>query len=89
MHDNPRPGIAPPGTPAHEHQRRLVLELAAEPPPEGDCPAELAAVLGLAPHALEAAADALVAAGLAERRAGRLRASPQTLVLDALWPLGR
>jgi hypothetical protein len=79
--------VAHPGTPEFEHQRRLLLELAVEPPVDGDRPADLARTLGLAPEALDAAADALVAAGLALRRGGRLFPSPVTMALDALWPI--
>lgn len=85
--DPRRAGVARPGTEAHEHQRRLVLELAVEPPAEGDRLADLARALDLSPEALAAAAEALVAAGLAERRNGRLFPSPATRALDALWPL--
>lgn len=81
-------GVARPGTPAHEHQRRLVLELAIEPPAAGERPEDLARVLGLPQVALEAAAGALVAAGLVERREGRLFPSRATRALEALWPLG-
>lgn len=80
-------GVARPGTQAHENQRRLVLELAVEPPPDGDRPADLARALELSTEALEAAADALIAAGLAERRDGRLFPSAATRALDVLWPL--
>ena len=81
-------GIALPGTPEHEHQRRLVLELAVMPPVAGDREADLARVLALTPAELAAAGAALVAAGLAERRGDRLFASPATRALEALWPVG-
>ena len=80
-------GVARPGTQAYEDQRRLVLELAVEPPADGDRLSDLARTLQLSPQALEAAAGALVAAGLAERRGGRLFPSAATRALDALWPL--
>ena len=80
-------GVAAPGTPAHEHQRRLILELAVEPPEGGDRVEDLARTLELAPVALKAAADALIAVGLAERRDGRLFPSAATRAMDALWPL--
>jgi hypothetical protein len=84
----PRPTVvAPLDTPEFEHQRRLLLELAVAPPAEGDRSADLARVLGLPRPALEAAADALVSAGLAERRADRLFPSPATMAIEALWPL--
>ena len=79
--------VARPGTLEHEHQRRLVLELAVESPAGGDLPGNLARTLQLSPRALEAAADALIAAGLAERRDGRLFPSAATRALEALWPL--
>jgi hypothetical protein len=80
-------GVAPPGTPAHEHQRRLLLELAVRPPSDGDRVEDLARTLELSPVALKAAADALIAVGLAERRDGRLFPSAATRAMDALWPL--
>jgi DNA-binding transcriptional ArsR family regulator len=79
--------LARPGSPAHEHQRRLILELAVEPPAAGERPEDLARVLELSPAALEAAAEALVAAGLVERRDGRLFPSAATRAIEALWPL--
>jgi hypothetical protein len=79
--------VARAGTRAYEHQRRLVLELAVEPPDGGERPADLARTLGFSLPALEAAADALIAAGLAERRCGRLFPSHATRALEALWPL--
>ena len=83
MHDH-RSG---PGALEREQQRRLLLELAVEPPVDGDRPADLARALGFSLAEIEAAADALVAAGLAERRDGRLFASRATRALDALWPI--
>jgi hypothetical protein len=84
----PRPdAVARPGTPEFEHQRRLLLELAVAPPLEGDRLADLARVLELTRPALEAAAEALVRAGLAERRGARLFASTATRAVEALWPL--
>ena len=80
-------GVAQPGSPAHEHQRRLILELAVEPPTDGDRVEDLARTLELSAVALKAAADALIAVGLAERRDGRLFPSPATRAMDALWPL--
>jgi hypothetical protein len=67
-----RPGeVAPPGTVEHEHQRRLLLELAVDPPERGDAIAELARTLGLA-----------------ERREGRLFATPAVAAVERLWPFG-
>jgi hypothetical protein len=79
-------GVARPGTPAHEHQRRLILELAVDPPDGGERLSDLARVLELPPAAVEAAAGALVTAGLAERRDGRLFPSAATRAIEALWP---
>jgi hypothetical protein len=80
--------VARSDTPEHEHQRRLVLELAVDPPAEGDHPDDLAHTLGFTRAAIDAAADGLVAAGLAEWRDDRLFASAATTALDALWPIG-
>ena len=80
-------GVARPGTPEYQQQRRLVLELAVMPPEGGDHPADLARTLGYSLAEIEAAADALIISGLAERRRGRLFASSPALALDALWPI--
>jgi Mn-dependent DtxR family transcriptional regulator len=80
-------GVARPGTQAHEHQRRLILELAIEPPEAGEHPEDLARVLDLSPVAVESAAKALIAAGLVERRGGRLFPSAATRAIEELWPL--
>ena len=79
-------GVAPLGTAAHEHQRRLILELAVEPPAAGDRLEDLARALELSPAEVDAAAGALVAVGLAERRDGRLFPSQATRAIEALWP---
>jgi hypothetical protein len=81
--------IAAPGTVEHLHQRRLLLELAVAPPAGGDDPGDLAIALGFPRAAIEAAGDALVAAGLAERRGGRLFPSRVTMACEALWPIAR
>jgi hypothetical protein len=83
----PPAGVARPGSPEFEHQRRLVLELAVDPPPGGQTVPELAAVLELTLPQIEAAAAGLQRAGLVERRADRLHATPPVLALDVLWPL--
>jgi hypothetical protein len=92
MQDDPsasRPAaVARSDTPQYEHQRRLVLELAVDPPAEGDHPSDLARTLGFPRAAIDAAADGLIAAGLAVRRGDRLFASGATKALDALWPIG-
>ena len=80
-------GVARPGTPAHEHQRRLILELAIEPPEGGERPEDLARVLELSPAAIASAADSLIEAGLVERRDGRLFPTQPTRAIEALWPL--
>ena len=79
-------GVARPGTPSHEQQRRLILELAIEPPEGGERPEDLARVLELSPVAIEAAAEALIAVGLVERRGGRLFPSAATRAIEELWP---
>ncbi len=84
----PPAGVARPGSAEFEHQRRVLLELAVDPPPSGSAVAALAAELGLTAGEVEAAAAGLVSAGLAERRADRLRATPPVLAVEALWPLG-
>jgi hypothetical protein len=82
-------GVAPPGSPAFEHQRRLLLELAVDPPAEGDAVADLAKALALSAEQVEAAAEGLERAGLVERRGGRLLATPPVQAVEVLWPIAR
>jgi hypothetical protein len=93
MHEDriagPPAGVARPGSPEFEPQRRLLLELAVDPPADGDEVADLAAVLDLSPRELESAASALERLGLCERRNGRLRATVALRAVEALWPLAR
>ncbi len=84
----PPAGVAHPGTAQFEHQRRLLLELAVDPPPRGSAVVALAAELELTAGEVEAAAAGLERAGVAERRGDRLRATPPVLAVEALWPLG-
>jgi hypothetical protein len=84
----PPEGVARPGTPEFDHQRRLLLELAVDPPEHGDSAAELASTLELTAGELETAAAELERAGLLVRRAGRLYAAPVVLAVEALWPFG-
>jgi DNA-binding MarR family transcriptional regulator len=90
MHEHrtvaPPAGVARPGSTEFEHQRRLLLELAVDPPPLGDGVAELADTLDVGPAQIEAAAAGLERAGLLERRGGRLFASPTTRAIELLWP---
>jgi hypothetical protein len=81
-------GVARPGTAEFDHQRRLLLELAVDPPEGGESVPELATTLGLEDAEVEAAAAGLERAGLLIRRAGRLLAAPAVLAVEALWPLG-
>ena len=79
--------IASPGTAAFDDQRRLLLELLVDPPPDGDAMADLALVLDRPAAAVAAAADALARAGLAARAGDRVRATPAALAFEALWPV--
>ena len=81
-------GVARPGTPEHQHQRRLLLELAVDPPERGDAIPDLAPALGFSVEEVAAAAAVLEQAGLAERREGRLYATPAVLAVETLWPFG-
>jgi hypothetical protein len=82
-------GVARPGSPAFEHQRRLLLELAVDPPADGDAVPDLAAALALSAEQVEAAAAGLERAGLVERRGGRLLATPPVMAVELLWPIAR
>jgi hypothetical protein len=81
-------GVAPYDTARHEHQRRVILELAVTPPVAGDHLDDLARTLAIARPALDHAAAGLIVAGLAERRGERLFPTLPTRALDTLWPLG-
>jgi hypothetical protein len=75
------------GSPAHDIQRRLLLELVTTPPACGDEPERLAHALGVARREIEAAVQDLVDAGLAERDGDTVRASTAALRFEALWPI--
>lgn len=82
------PETAPPfGSPAHDIQRQLLLELVTTPPPGGDELDRLARALGASPREIEAAVQDLVDAGLAERHGDTVRASLAALRFEALWPI--
>lgn len=92
MHDHRTPRrprhVASPDTPAFAAERLLLLEIVADPPPEGDDLAQLAGRLQVPPVQLEAAARSLVAAGLAQLADGSvIRASEAAMTFDALWPI--
>jgi hypothetical protein len=91
MPDQPKPG-APSGVPSpgalqHRVQRWVLLELVTAPPPEGDEIAKLAFGLKELQADVEAAIDALVAAGLAVRDGDRVRPTTAALRFDELWPV--
>jgi hypothetical protein len=91
MQDHPNPG-APSGGPSpgsleHRVQRWVLLELVTQPPPEGDEIAKLSWGLRELKADVEAAVDALVAAGLAARERDRVRPTAAALRFDALWPV--
>jgi hypothetical protein len=82
------PEAAPPfGSPAHDIQRRLLLELVTTPPPRGDELDRLAAALSASRQEIEAAVQDLVDAGLADRDGDSVRASTAALRFEALWPI--
>ena len=81
-------GVARPGTPEFEHQRRVLLELAVDPPPEGMTVTALTAELELTIAQAEQAAVGLERAGLVERREDRLSPTPPLRAVEVLWPIG-
>ena len=82
------PEAAPPfGSPAHDIQRQLLLELVTTPPPSGDELDRLAGALGASRREIEAAVQDLIDAGLAERDGDTVRASVAALRFEALWPI--
>jgi hypothetical protein len=91
MQHQPRcgpPETAPPfGSPAHDIQRQLLLELVTTPPPSGDELDRLARALDASRREIEAAVRGLADAGLAERDGDNVRASVAALRFEALWPI--
>jgi hypothetical protein len=89
MQDHPNPGApsdAPiPGSPEHRVQRWVLLELVTTPPPAGDEISRLARGLDELRRDVEAAVDALVDVGLAERDGEKVRASAAAWRFEALW----
>jgi hypothetical protein len=88
MQDHPNPG-APPSAPRpdsveHHVQRWLLLELVTAPPVDGDKIDGLAYGLDELRADVEAAVNALVDVGLAERQGERVRATAAALRFDAL-----
>jgi predicted transcriptional regulator len=82
------PEVAPPfGSPAHDLQRQLLLELVTSPPPRGDELDQLARALAVSRREAEAAVQDLVDAGLAERDGDTVRASIAATRFEALWPI--
>jgi hypothetical protein len=91
MQDHPNLGAvsgAPsPGSIEHRVQRWVLLELVTVPPPEGDDISKMAFGLKEQRPDVEAAVDALVAAGLAARDGDAVRPTAAALRFDALWPV--
>ena len=75
------------GSPVHDLQRQLLLELVTTPPPEGDEMERLARALSATRREIESAVQDLVDAGLAERDGDSVRASAAALRFEALWPI--
>lgn len=86
MHGNLSPDD---GVGGDEAERRLLLELVTDPPPEGDRLSDLADALGLSHLAVAGAALALTSAGLASTRADLVSATRAARRFDELWPAGR
>lgn len=88
MHQQPNPGQRPAGRPSpDEVERRLLLELVVDPPPEGDRLSVLAGRLGAEPEQLRAAAVGLERTGLAVLDDDLVRASQAARRFDELWPI--
>lgn len=91
MQDHPNSG-APSGAPSpgsieHRVQRWVLLELVTAPPADGDELDKLAYGLDELRPDVEAAVQALVEVGLAERDGQSVRATAAALRFDALWPV--
>jgi hypothetical protein len=86
--EGPPVGLPDPASVEYRAQKLVLLELAVDPPEEGDRIDDLIDRLPLAGHAVVAAITALEAAGLAERHGEVARASAATLYFEYLWPVG-
>lgn len=73
-----------PGSPAHQAQRAVLLELVVDPPAAGDAVGELTVRLGHEPAAIAAAIDELAAVGLVARQADSVFATAAALRFEAL-----
>ncbi len=87
MHRHPSSGDDVRADRDEELQRRLLLELVVDPPPEGDRIGDLAGRLDASPAELDRAAAALAASGLAVRDDDVVRASAAALRFEELWPV--
>ena len=65
----------------------MLLELITVPPPEGDDISKMAFGLKELRRDVDAAVDALVAAGLALREGDSVRPTAAALRFDTLWPV--
>jgi predicted transcriptional regulator len=81
------PGAVPSAARSEVIERRVLLELITDPPPQGDDLAQLAARLDEPPLAVERAVTALERAGLALRDEDVVRATPAARRFDQLWPI--
>jgi hypothetical protein len=79
--------VPSPGSLEYTAQRLVLLELVVDPPSGGDRFEELCDAVGLADVDAGGAVAALVAVGLAERRAGVVLASPAAHYFEHLWPV--
>jgi len=73
-----------PGSPAHQAQRDVLLELVVDPPAAGDPVRELPARLGHDADLIAAAIAELAAVGLVTRRADAVFATAAALRFEAL-----
>jgi hypothetical protein len=89
MQDHPNPGAvsgAPcPGSLEYRVQRWVLLELVTTPLPRGDEISRLAFGLDELRPDVEAAVDALVDVGLAQRDGEKVRATAAAWRFEALW----
>jgi hypothetical protein len=86
---NGRPpgGLPDPDSLEYRAQKLVLLELAVDPPEDGDRIDDLIDRLPLAGHAVVAAITKLEAVGLAARHGEVARASAAALYFEHLWPV--